>query len=274
MKRFIVTGAASGIGRHLTQRLLQQGERVCAADVQLAALEQLQQELETSGLNEQLLIHSLDVRDAQAWEALFGELADQWGGVDVLLNVAGVLKPGYSWEISPQDVDFHLDINTKGLILGTAAAARVMKAQGQGHIVNIASLAGVSPVPGLCLYSASKFAVRGFSLSAAVELKEHGVHVTCVCPDAVVTPMLDAQQHHQQAAMTFSGSKALSVEDISDAVLGKVLRKAPLEVLLPDSRGLLAKLSSLNPRVLLGLHKAMVKKGLKKQRLYRGEGAA
>lgn len=265
MKTFIVTGAASGIGRHLLERLLEQGERVCAADVQIHDLEPLQSD---SRYADRLLVRQLDVRDVQAWDGLLAELVSHWGGLDVLFNVAGVLKPGYSWEITAEDVDFHLDINTKGVILGTAAAAKIMKPQAKGHIVNIASLAGVSPVPGLCLYSASKFAVRGFSLSAAVELRQYGVHVTTVCPDAVATPMLDAQKDHEQAAMTFSGSKALTVEDISHALIDKVLKKAPLEILLPDSRGFLAKMSSLNPRVLLGLHKALVKKGLKQQKSY------
>ncbi|MGJ8670370.1 MAG: SDR family oxidoreductase [Oceanococcus sp.] len=270
MKNFIVTGAASGIGRHLVERLLDQGERVFAVDVQSDALRQLSEEMQERGHADKLRTQLLDVRDAQGWDEVIENLVDAWGRLDVLLNVAGVLRPGYSWEINSEDVDFHLDINTKGVILGTSAAAKRMKQQGAGHIVNIASLAGVSPVPGLSLYSASKFAVRGFSLSAAVELREHGVYVSTVCPDAVETPMLDLQQNYKQAAMTFSGSKALTVEDISDAVINKVLGKAPLEILLPRSRGFLAKMSSLYPLFLLALHKALVRKGIKQQQAYRG----
>ncbi len=270
MKNFIVTGAASGIGRHLVEKLLERGERVCAVDVQADALREL---AEAADAGEQLRTDVLDVRKAKAWSRLIRNLDRQWDRVDVLMNVAGVLKPGYSWEVNSQDIDFHLDINTKGLILGTRAAAIQMKKQGHGHIINIASLAGVTPVPGLSLYCASKFAVRGFSLSAAVELREYGVKVTVVCPDAVATPMLDLQQDFEQAAMTFSGHRALTVADISDAILGRVLKRAPLEVLLPRTRGLLAKISSWNPNILRRLHKSLVRKGLARQRQHEASQA-
>src|SRR5205085_5137897 len=130
-----------------------------------------------------------------------------YGRVDVLMNVAGYLLPGYIHETSADQIERHMDINAKGLMLGTQAAARVMVRQGQGHIINIASMAALAPVPGLCCYSASKYAVRAFSLAVAQELRPHGVYVTAVCPDAVQTPMLDLQVDYQEAAMTFSGRR-------------------------------------------------------------------
>ena len=78
---------------------------------------------------------------------------------------------------------------------------------GSGHIVNIASLASLVPSPGLALYSASKYAVRAFSLAAAEELREHGVAVTTVCPDAVRTAMLDKQLDYPEAALTFTAPR-------------------------------------------------------------------
>ncbi|MFX7732067.1 SDR family oxidoreductase, partial [Acinetobacter baumannii] len=77
------------------------------------------------------------------------QVEQRWGAVDVLLNVAGVLKPGYVTEIEAKDIDFHLDINATGTRLGTAMAARRIVARRASHIVNIASLAGIAPVPGL-----------------------------------------------------------------------------------------------------------------------------
>ena len=162
--------------------------------------------------------------------------------LDRLFNIAAYLKPGYIHETDPQEIDRHIDINVKGLIIGSQLAAKHMVEQGKGHIVNIASLGGIAPIPGIALYSTSKFAVRGFSLALAQELKPLGVKVTVICPDAIQTPMLALQEDYDEAALTFSGPKALSLEDIEKIVFAEVLPNAPIEVTLPWQRGALAKL--------------------------------
>jgi 3-oxoacyl-[acyl-carrier protein] reductase len=257
----LVTGAASGIGQHLARRLLASGSRVAAADLNIDGLSALA----PADATENLLRLKLDVRDAASWQSAFEQVEQRWGAVDVLLNVAGVLKPGYVTEIEAKDIDFHLDINAKGTMLGTAMAARRIVARRAGHIVNIASLAGIAPVPGLLLYSASKFAVRGFTLAAAQELHAQGVRVTCVCPDAVQTPMLDLQKNAEQAALTFSGKRSLTVEEIGDAVIDVALVKAPLEITLPPARGRDAKIASAFPVLALKALEAMRRKGLRRQ---------
>lgn len=261
-KTYFITGAASGIGRHLAGKLLEQGARVLATDLNGAGLEELRH---ASGAGESLWTQLQDVRDAKQWQSLLTELVARWGRLDVLMNVAGVIRPGWVQEGSPQDVDFHLDINVKGVMHGTHAAARLMLGQGGGHIINIASLAGIAPVPGLSLYSASKFAVRGFTLAIAQELAAKNIKVTAVCPDAVQTPMLDLQVDYEQAAMTFSGSRVLTVEDVAAVVLGRVLEKAPLEVMIPGGRGWLAKLASAFPNLNALLLGSLQKKGRQQQ---------
>jgi short-subunit dehydrogenase len=263
MKTFLVTGGASGIGAQLAMALLQRGERVCAVDINPAPMEALKA---SAAMPEQLWIASLDVRDAAAWDALLDQLKQRWNQLDVLVNVAGVLKPGYCYESTAAEVDFHIDINTKGAIHGTRAAARLMKAQGHGHIINIASLAGIAAVPGLSLYSASKFAVRGYSLAAALELRDSGVKVTVVCPDAVQTPMLDMQVNYDQAALTFSGSRSLTTQEVVAAILDRALTKAPLEITLPASRGFVSKLASFFPGLSALVLDSLLKKGRQKQR--------
>lgn len=259
---FFVTGAASGIGRHLAGALLKRGARVLATDLNREGLQTLR---EVSGVGENLWTELQDVRDAAQWQRLVDEMAKRWGRVDVLMNVAGVIRPGWAEEGSAQDVDFHFDINAKGVIHGTQVAARQMQGQGGGHIINVASLAGIAPIPGLSLYSASKFAVRGYTLAVAQELAPKGIKVTAVCPDAVQTPMLDLQIDYEQAAMTFSGNRVLTVEDVAGVILGRVLAKAPLEVMIPGSRGWLAKLASAFPDMNALLLESLRKKGLKKQ---------
>ena len=258
-KTFLITGAASGVGKHLVERALQLGHNVVATDVNAAGLA-------AHPARDNLLTHVMDVRDAAAWQALFETAITCFGQVDVCLNVAGYLKPAWLQEFTTDEVDKHLDINVKGVMYGTQAAAQHMLTRGNGHIINIASLAGLSPVPGIMLYSASKFAVRGFTLAAALELAPKGIKVTCVCPDAIQTPMLDLQVDYEQAALTFSGAeKALTVADIAKVIFDEVLAKAPIEVAIPPARGRIAKLVSMFPD---GAAKILPKfrgKGLKQQ---------
>lgn len=246
----LVTGAASGIGAHLVAELLKRGVRVCAADINVAAMDVLH----THADSDQLITAALDVRDPAQWAALIAQVRSRWRRLDVLMNVAGVIRPGWIHAFAADDVHLQLDVNSKGVIFGTQAATRAMLEQGHGRIINIASLAGVAPIPGLALYSASKFAVRGFTLAAAFELREKNIKVTAICPDAVQTPMLDQQVDREEAAMTFSGSTSpLTVEDIGRAVFERALPHAPLEITLPAHRGAMAKVGSLFPGASVGL---------------------
>jgi 3-oxoacyl-[acyl-carrier protein] reductase len=259
----LLTGCASGIGRHLAGALSRRGHRIVATDVDE---EGLARAAKASAWNRnRVALHRLDVRREEDWEAALDATERAYGALDVLMNVAGFLQPACVTEIGARDVELTLDVNVKGVILGTRAAARRMTARGAGHIVNIGSLAGLSPVPGLSLYSASKFAVRGFSLSAAMELGPKGVGLTLLMPDAVDTPMLDKQVPYEEAAMTFSGSRPLTVEDIERAIVEVVLPKRPLELALPLARGLLARLATAAPAVVKGLGPSFIELGKKKQ---------
>lgn len=243
---FFLTGAASGIGRHLCGVLSAAGHRVLATDVDDAGLARAQAE---DGWPAGAVVHHrLDVRVPAAWDAALAAALSRFGQVDVLLNVAAYLKPGAGWAADVEEVDRHLDTNVKGVVHGTRTLGRYfVTAQRRGHIVNFGSLASLAPVPGLTLYSASKFAVRAFSLASAQELKPHGVAVTVVLPDAVQTPMLELQVDYPEAALTFSGARPLTVEDIHRLMLEVVLPRRPLEVSLPFHRGALARLVSVFP---------------------------
>jgi NADP-dependent 3-hydroxy acid dehydrogenase YdfG len=169
----LLTGCASGIGRHLTTVLSARGHRVVATDLNEEALSKQAADLGWS--RDRVLTRRVDVRSDADWEAAFGAAETAFGPVDVLMNIAGFLHPAWVHELTGRDVDLHLDVNVKGVVHGTHAAAKRMIPRRSGHIVNIGSLASLAPVPGLSLYSASKFAVRGFTLAAATELRDHGV---------------------------------------------------------------------------------------------------
>ncbi len=265
MSRLIVTGAASGIGRALVGALAKAGHRVVAADITQDGLARAR--AADHWPDALVLSQYLDVTSEHDWEAMLDATQAKFGGFDVLCNVAGVLSPGFVTDISPADCDKQLLVNVKGTALGTSAAARrLIAAKNPGHIVNFGSLASLSPVPGLSMYCASKWAVRGFSLSVAVELKEHGIAVTLVCPDAVETPMLDQQKGRDEAALTFSGNRALTVDEVVDAVIDRALVSRPLEIAIPLERGLLARAGGIVPSVAQALYPMLKKKGLQGQR--------
>ncbi|WP_250657222.1 SDR family oxidoreductase [Alkalimarinus coralli] len=259
-----LTGSASGIGLHLTGEFLKLGYRVIATDINIEELERLASQHKWNRSN--ALIAKLDVTSDKDWQATYNIAIKQWGRIDRLLNIAGYLKPGYIHETNSNEVDRHIDINVKGLILGSQLAAKHMVKAGCGHIINIASLAGIAPIPGIALYSTSKFAVRGFSLALAQELKPHGVQVTVICPDAIQTPMLDLQEDYDEAALTFSGPEPLTVENISKALFSEVIPNAPIEITLPWHRGALAKLGSAFPKASFLLGGVLAKQGKKAQR--------
>ena len=259
----VLSGAASGIGRHLTGLLAARGDRLLATDVDLAALEAAARH--DAWPADRVRLAALDVRDPAAWRQTIQHAVDTWGRLDVLLNVAGVIQPGQVHDQNSRDIDWQLDINAKGLIYGTQAAAAVMVAQRSGQIVNLASMAALAAVPGLALYTASKWAVRGFSLAIAQELAPHGVRVSIVYPDAVETPMLDKQLDYQEAALTFSGPRLLSVDEVGRAIVEQALQRGRLEVIIPWSRGFLSKLTSCFPTWAARVLPTLTAKGLRRQ---------
>ncbi len=181
------------------------------------------------------------------------------------MNIAGFAVQGFVTDFPLEHIDLHIDINTKGAILGTKFAAQQMVKQGYVHIVNMCSLAGLAPVPGISLYSASKFALRGFSLAAYYELKPHGIYVTLVEPDLVNTAKLQTQLIYgdKAAAVGFSAPRILTVQDIEKVILKKVLKKKSLEVAIPAYRGWLSRFGGNFPRLSGTLYSAMAASGMK-----------
>ena len=245
-KAIFVTGAASGIGKYLANSFADRGDRVFCTDIDLASMHTwVEDRGEAPGT---IVTRRLDVRRPEDWKEAVDEAVRTFGRIDVLLNVAGYLRPGYVAEVSTEDVDMHFDVNAKGVVYGTREAAKTMVERGCGHIINVGSLASLTPVPGLSLYGASKFAVRGFSLSAAEELRPRGVDVSVVLLDAVRTPMLDRQAGFEEAALTFSGPRPLELEEV-EALIDDVMARRPLEVTLPRQRGLVARLAGFVPDI-------------------------
>lgn len=255
---FLATGAASGIGRALAGALAARGALGLAGDVDRPALARAAAE---DGWPPGILLQELDVRSAESWRRAMAVQEEHFERLDYCFNVAGVLRPGHTPDLEDRDVELQIDVNFKGVVYGTRAAARRMIAQGAGHIVNIASLAALAPIPGLTVYSATKYAVRAFSLAAAEELRPHGIALTVVCPDAVKTPMLELQKGYDEAALTFTAPRFLDPAEVVELILGKVLEKRPLLVSLPKSRAFLARIADLFPALARPISGMLRKKG-------------
>ncbi len=228
---FFLTGCASGMGRYMTTVFVRHGHRVVATDIDGEQLEQAATE-EGWGPS-QVRIFQLDVTNYEMWEEVFNKAVKEWGGIDVTINFAGLLLSSWVIETPLKEIHSQVDVNLKGTIFGTQISARHMVERGHGQIINISSIAGVIPVPGLSIYAATKHAVRAYSLSAAIELRKKGVYVTVICPATVQTPMLDNQLDVNAAELYFSGLRILTVQDIEKAIIKRALRKKPMEIFLP-----------------------------------------
>ncbi len=266
---FFLTGCASGIGRHMADALQRRGDRVFATDVNHEALEATARDL--GWPEERVRIHALDVTDYGAWEQVFAEAVSAFGGIDVCMNIAGLLLASWAEESPVGEIDSQIDVNVKGVMYGTRVASAHMVQRGHGHIVNISSIASMTPVPGMAIYSASKYAVRAYSLSAAMELRAKGVYVTAVCPSTIQTPMLDNQEENPAAEMFFAGLKILTLDEIEDAILHRALRRKPYLVEIPRWRNWFVRLGDLFPTLSVLLSPLYKRSGRKRQEQRRGE---
>ena len=264
MNIVFITGCANGIGRHLATTFYERGDAIVATDIDDAGIHTLTATWDTN----RVLTARLDVRDGRNWQDVIDQTLNRWGRIDIGLNVAGVLRTGYVAEFDPADIDFIFDINVKGVLLGSRLLAEQMVRQGSGHLINVASLAALSPIMGMSLYSASKFAVRAFTLAAAGELRHKGVRVSVICPDLVDTNMLTQQIDRPEAALSFTGPRTLTVTDVTRAVLHDALAKNRVEVIIPTSRGWLGKFGNLFPRLAFRITDSLIKKGRRKQQGY------
>jgi NAD(P)-dependent dehydrogenase (short-subunit alcohol dehydrogenase family) len=190
-KRVMITGAASGIGKAITHSFAKEGATMALADINLAGIQIAIKELgKTKG---QIFGYELDVtKEAQVAQIVERAIVDM-GGIDILVNDAGVSTMQYSWKITEEEWDYVMDVNAKGTWLVSKHVIPHLIEKKQGKIVNVASMGGLIGAPLLAHYCASKFAVVGITESIAKELAPYGINVNAVCPGYVVTPMQDRE---------------------------------------------------------------------------------
>ena len=196
----IVTGGAQGQGAEIVRAFVAEGARVAIADIAVEPGEILAKELGDSTIFVQ---H--DVSSEESWTALIAQVNEAFGPVNVLVNNAGILRFGSIEETSVEVYEQVFRINQLGTFLGMKAVVADMKAQGKGSIINASSIEGLGGMGHLIAYSSTKFAIRGMTKVAAMELGGHGIRVNSVHPGMIDTGM--TREHGGDLAMEFGASK-------------------------------------------------------------------
>ena len=233
----VVTGAAGGLGRRIVIDLANVGYDVVATDVTTHA--------EFAGVTG-VTTRTLDVRNAVACR----ELADSVQPA-VWINCAGVLGAGDAATQPDSDIEQIVAVNLLGVMHGTRAAVAVMRTIGGGHVINVASLAAWVPVPGECVYAATKAGVLSFSLGLKAELQSQGVsgiEISVVCPDGMLTPMITSVIDNPAIALTFSGPRLTTVDAVSSRVV-KLLDSPRAVASVPRWRGAQVRVLGMVPDI-------------------------
>ncbi len=218
-----ITGGARGIGEATAQALRAAGARVVIGDVDEAAGEATAHRL---GLDAFL---PLDVTDPVSFADFFRQSESTVGPLDVLINNAGIMPVGPLLDEDDLTARRVLDINVHGVITGTKLAVRAMSERGSGHIINIASMAGVASVPGLATYNASKFAVVGFTDAVRLEVQALGIDVSAILPYFVNTELAAGTNGPR-------GFKKAEPEQVASAIVATLERPVP-RVYVPRATG-------------------------------------
>jgi len=207
----VITGAASGIGLALAERLLAEGMSVVMADIEADRLRAEAERLEADGAPVTPVV--CDVSDAAQISALRDTALAAYGTVHLLCNNAGVAFGRPNHKTKPQAWDWVIGVNLLGAAYGCSAFAPLMMEQGEGHIVNTASEAGLCSTPVLGAYHAAKYGVVGLSESLRMELEGSGVGVSCLCPELVDTKIFESTRN-APAALNLPAPPSVPIEQI------------------------------------------------------------
>ncbi len=256
----VVTGAARGIGRGIAERLVAQGHSVVITDLDADVVAATAREIgAVAGIQQ-------DVRDPESHRLVAAE-ALAHGPLRGWFNNAGVGWDGALVDLDDAQVRGLVEINVLGVLWGMRAALASFEPgkRGGGDIVNVASLSGLGPVPGLSVYAATKAAVVSATMSVSLEAPK-GVGVHAVLPDGVATPMVEAMKGDGLAkALVSSGGRLLTIEEISEAAVGLVGARRVLRT-VPAWRGGVMRASTLAPSLGSGAMKVFAAQGRRAQR--------
>lgn len=233
-KRIFITGGASGLGKAMALRFGKAGWKVCIADLHEARGAETLAELGANGL-----FLRCDVTKEEDLRAASDTLQSRWGGVDVVVNNAGVAQAGAIEDVSIDNWRWIIDINLLGVVRGCKVFTPVFKRLGRGHFVNVASMAGLLDVPMMSSYNATKAAVVSLSETLHNELADANIAVSVVCPSFFKTNLGDSLRTTDPTMRTTMARllerSPITAEDIADDVFRAVEKKE--FYILPHAEG-------------------------------------
>jgi NADP-dependent 3-hydroxy acid dehydrogenase YdfG len=215
-----ISGAGSGFGAALAHKYARDGWKVAVTDIDKVRADQTLFEIEQRGGEGFSLL--LDTTQTDHWAALEKEVRERWGGLQVLVNNAGVATSGNVEDTSMEDWQWVLDIDLMGVVRGCHQFAAMFKRQNAGHIVNVSSFAGLAGLPFIVSYGVAKAGVIALSEALRVEMHPHGVGVTVACPAFVKTNLLDTfrttKSDTKETVTRWMETSGVSAEQIADQI--------------------------------------------------------
>jgi len=262
-----ITGGARGIGKATATALVRKGCRIAIGDLELELAEQT-----AAQLGGGTVALPLDVTDRDSFRHFLDEAERQLGPVDVVINNAGIMPVTSLVDESDDSIRRQLDINVYGVIVGTQLAIERLRPRGSGHIVNIASQAGKTALPGIATYSGTKHAVIGVCEAVRAELRDTGIEVHCVMPTVVNTDLT--------SGLSQKWIKPVEAEDVAGEIVD-ALELGRFDVYVPRSNAAMTRFAALMPRRmaeavgrLMGTHKLMYEVDHGARRAYEERAAA
>ena len=220
----LITGGASGLGAALVKHYAKQGARICIADLHSERAEQVIADNQQSAAD--VFFQRCDITSQADIEELYDSINTRWGKLDVLINNAGVATGG---ALAFEDIvqwQWVLNINLLGMVGMTRTFAPLLAQQPKSWLINIASQAGITPIPYMASYNASKAAVVSFSETMHLELAKDGIQVSVACPSFFATNLDESMRTHQPGVQALV-TKLLNRSDIdADTVADIIVRRA------------------------------------------------
>jgi short-subunit dehydrogenase len=259
-KTVVITGGSEGVGAATARLFARHGANLVLIARSKRNLEKIAEELRPMT---RVQIIAMDVCDADACANIYKKAEFEFGSVNILVNNAGYHERGAVESVSGNDLAAMIDVNLKAPILLCKLAIKHMKEAGGGVIINVASLAGRTPVPGAATYSATKFGLRAFTFALGAELKGSGIKVAAVSPGTILTGFITSNID-KVTDLNFS-QPIVTTEDVAQEILNLV-QNNKRESAIPRSSGYLTTLSYLFPGLFRLLRPYLLKKGRRVKR--------
>tara|TARA_R110001592_G_scaffold52511_14_gene160735 strand:- start:6673 stop:7497 length:825 start_codon:yes stop_codon:yes gene_type:complete len=261
-KRIAITGAASGLGRALALRFAREGWSICIADIHMERAAEVANEVEKAGGS--ALVFECNISKAEDFQSLANYLEGEWGGVDILVNNAGISSSGTLQESSYEEWQRLLDINLMGVVRGCKVFTPLLAKQGQGHIVNVASFAGIASAPGMVTYNVAKAGVISLSESLRHELSADNIDVSVVCPAFFPTNLMESMNKEETKKLVTKLMKrsGVTAEDVADHIYKGIENKDFMLITHKDAR-VQYSFKRLSPDLFhMGMHQILKKMGM------------